>query len=99
DMQMPDMDGADVARAIKADETLKATRLVLMTSLGQRGDAREMEAIGFSAYLVKPTRQSDLFDSLSTVLARNAIGPTKPHIVTRHALREMRRGAVRILLA
>ncbi len=99
DMQMPDMDGADVARAIKADETLKGTRLVLMTSLGQRGDAREMEAIGFSAYLVKPTRQSDLFDSLSTVLARTAIGPTRPHIVTRHALREMRRGAVRILLA
>jgi PAS domain S-box-containing protein len=99
DMQMPDMDGADVARAIKADETLRRTRLVLMTSLGQRGDAREMEAIGFAAYLVKPTRQSDLFDSLSTVLARAAMEPARQRIVTRHAIREMRRGAVRILLA
>ncbi len=99
DMQMPDMDGADVARVIKADETLKRTRLVLMTSLGQRGDARQMEEIGFSAYLVKPTRQSDLFDSLSTVLARSGLSQPKARIVTRHAVREMRRGSVRILLA
>ena len=99
DMQMPDMDGADVARAIKADATLKQTRLVLMTSVGQRGDARQMEEIGFSAYLVKPARQSDLFDSLSAVLAQSAISPAKQRIVTRHVVREMRRGAVRILLA
>ncbi len=99
DMQMPDMDGADVARAIKADESLKHTRLVLMTSVGQRGDAREMEEIGFSAYLVKPARQSDLFDSLSAVLARSTVSHAKQRIVTRHVVREMRRGAVRILLA
>ncbi len=99
DMQMPDMDGTDVARAIKADDTLKDIRLVLLTSLGQRGDARQMEEIGFSAYLMKPARQSDLFDSLSTVLAGSQLGRGARHIVTRHAVREMRRGAVRILLA
>ena len=99
DMQMPDMDGADVARAIKADETLKDTRLVLLTSLGQRGDARQMEEIGFSAYLMKPARQSDLFDSLSAVLAGVPVSRGARHIVTRHAVREMRRGAIRILLA
>ena len=99
DMQMPDMDGAGLARAIKADESLKHTRLVLMTSLGRRGDARQMEEIGFAAYLVKPARQSDLFDSLSTVLTRGLASNTAQRIVTRHAVREMRRGAVRILLA
>ena len=99
DMQMPDMDGADVARAIKADETLKHTRLVLMTSVGHRGDAREMQELGFSAYLVKPARQSDLFDSLSAVLARSEVSHAKQRIVTRHVVREMRRAAVRILLA
>ena len=99
DMQMPDMDGADLARAIKADESLKHTRLLLMTSLGQRGDARQMEEIGFAAYVVKPARQSDLHDSLATVLATSPISHGTRHIVTRHAVREMRRGAVRILLA
>jgi len=69
DMQLPGMDGAALAQAIKADDTLQPTRLVLMTSLGQRGDAGRMEQIGFAGYLTKPTRQSDLFGCLSLVLA------------------------------
>jgi two-component system sensor histidine kinase/response regulator len=99
DMQMPDMDGADLARAIKADETLDRTHLLLMTSVGQRGDARHMEEIGFAAYLVKPTRQSDLFDSLAAVLARSPSDGASQRIVTRHAVHEMRRSGRRILLA
>ena len=96
DLQMPGMDGADLARAIKADPKLKDTRLVLMSSHGQRGDARRMGEIGFSAYLTKPARQSDLFDSLSAVMAGTVI--TQP-IITRHVIREMHRNSTRILLA
>ena len=99
DMQMPGMDGADLARAIKADRDLAQTRLVLMTSMGERGDARQMEEMGFAAYLVKPVRQSDLFDSLSAVLAGKALARPEQPIITRHTIREMRRSAVRILLA
>ncbi len=98
DMQMPGMDGADLAQSIKADEDLKDTRLVLMSSLGQRGDAKRMEEVGFSAYLTKPARQSDLFNSLSAVLS-DTVASQRPTIITRHKIREMRRGAVRILLA
>jgi PAS domain S-box-containing protein len=99
DMQMPGMDGASLARAIKSDEALAVTRLVLMTSMGERGDARQMEEMGFAAYFVKPVRQSDLFDSLSAVLAgKPLVHPDQP-IITRHTIREMRRGSVRILLA
>ena len=99
DMQMPGMDGEDLARAIKSDETLAQTVLVLMTSIGTRGDARHMADLGFAAYLVKPARQSDLFDCLAAVLAgASAAQPVRP-IVTRHAIREMRRGSIRILLA
>jgi CheY-like chemotaxis protein/HPt (histidine-containing phosphotransfer) domain-containing protein len=49
--------------------------------------------------VVKPARQSDLYDSLATVLATSPVSRGTRHIVTRHAVREMRRGAVRILLA
>ena len=98
DMQMPGMDGAELARLIKADETLKDTRLVLMSSLGQRGDAKRMEEIGFSAYLTKPARQSELFGCLSAVLTGGTAARQVTPIVTRHTIREMRRGAVRILL-
>ena len=99
DMQMPGMDGEELARAIKADEKLKDTRLVLMTSLGLRGDAKRMEEIGISAYLTKPARQSDIFDSLSAVLAGETITLPAPPLITHHTIREMKRGAVRILLA
>jgi PAS domain S-box-containing protein len=99
DMQMPGMDGEDLARAIKADGALTNTILVLMTSIGQRGDARRMEELGFAGYLVKPARQSDLFDCLAVVMAgTGASRPVRP-IVTRHAIREYRRGALRVLLA
>jgi len=99
DMQMPGMDGAALARAVKSDETLRDIRLVLMTSLGQRGDTKRMHEIGFAAYLVKPTRQSDLYDCLATVLSCHDERQAAPPIVTRHSVRELYRGVARILLA
>jgi len=99
DMQMPDMDGAALGRIIKADEKLKDTHLVLCSSLGQRGDARRMQEIGFAAYLVKPVRHSEILDCLSAVLAGTDAAEQAQPIVTRHTIREIRRGAVRILLA
>jgi CheY-like chemotaxis protein/HPt (histidine-containing phosphotransfer) domain-containing protein len=99
DMHMPAMDGAALGRAIKADEALKATHLALLSSLGQRGDARRMEEVGFAAYLTKPVRQSELFDCLTAVLTGTPPSLRTPPLVTRHRIREMRRGAIRILLA
>jgi len=97
DMQMPGMDGEELGRIIKADPSLSSTKLVLMTSLGQRGDAQRLREVGFEAYLTKPVRQSDLFDSLSMVL--NAEAQSKMPLVTQHSLREWRRWKGRVLLA
>jgi len=98
-MQMPGMDGATLGRIIKADEKLRDTRLVLCSSLGQRGDAKRMQEIGFAAYLIKPVRHSEILDCLSAVLAGTDAAQHAQPIVTRHTIREMRRGGVRILLA
>lgn len=98
DMQMPGMDGAAIGRAIHSDERLSGTLMVLLSSLGERGDARRFAEIGFAGYLVKPVRQADLFNVLSEVLGSR----TTPLIVTRHSAREIRRGVMegnwRILL-
>jgi len=99
DMQMPGMDGAALARVIKIDEKLKDTRLVLCSSLGQRGDAKRMQEIGFAAYLIKPVRHGEIVDCLSAVMAGTAATEPERFLVTRHTIREMRRGVVRILLA
>ena len=42
----------------------------MMTSMGSRGDAGRLEALGFAAYLTKPVKQSQLFDCLMVVLNR-----------------------------
>jgi len=100
DMQMPGMDGESLGKAIKADPLLKDTLLIMMTSMGKRGDARRLHAVGFSAYLTKPVKQSQLFDCLSTVLGRS-IHPgaaEEAAMVTRHTLNEAQRRKTRILL-
>lgn len=90
DMQMPGMDGEAVGCAIKADNRLADTRMVMLTSLGIRGDARRFEEIGFSAYATKPIRHHELKVVLSLALAdRDHPAMTSPPIVTRYTAREV----------
>ena len=55
--------------------------------------------IGFTAFLTKPARQSELFGCLSAVLAGTGASRPAAPTVTPHTVREMRRASVRILLA
>ena len=68
DMHMPGMDGETMGIAIKADASLTHIPLIMMTSLTQQGDAQNFEKIGFAAYLIKPVRDADLFDTITSVL-------------------------------
>ena len=101
DMQMPEMDGETLGQKIKQDPDLKSTILVMMTSLGQRGDARQLEEIDFAAYLTKPVKQSQLYNCLATVTGmQKQVAKEQPvKIVTRHSLSEDQKRRVRILLA
>jgi CheY-like chemotaxis protein/HPt (histidine-containing phosphotransfer) domain-containing protein len=104
DMQMPDMDGKTLGLAIKADERLADIRMVMLTSLGMRGDARLFQEIGFAAYVTKPVRQQELKGVLSLALTeRDATEPMPRPIATRHMARETQNlfsgRTARILLA
>jgi signal transduction histidine kinase/CheY-like chemotaxis protein len=92
DTQMPGMDGPEVARQIKADPAISATRLVLLTSLGRRGDAKAAQEAGIAAYLTKPIRQSQVYECLSLVLGISSTADfpvqSSTPIITRHSLTE-----------
>jgi PAS domain S-box-containing protein len=98
DMLMPEMDGAELGRRIKADAALRNSILVMLTSQGLRGDAVAMKRVGYAAYLTKPVRPSLLFDCLLTVLSRGHGTAVAPPLVTNHSL-SARRRQLRILLA
>ena len=101
DQQMPVMDGRELGRLIKADPVLKSTLMVMVTSIGLRGDATALEEIGFVGYLAKPVRQSQLYDCIALVLAKDSgVAPTEKNaMVTRYTLAESAKLKFRILLA
>jgi signal transduction histidine kinase/DNA-binding response OmpR family regulator len=84
DMQMPEMDGMTLAKAIKSDPAISATRLIILTSMGYMHSQNELKAAGVDAYLVKPVKQSRLFDCLVNVLGRAAA----EHVFTAPAANE-----------
>jgi PAS domain S-box-containing protein len=97
DMQMPHMNGEVLGTLVKSDPELKATKLVMVTSMGQRGDAHRLEEIGFAGYLVKPIREAQLYQMISLILNSNGDDAVPLRIVTRHVVAESR--SARILLA
>ncbi|HLA82188.1 MAG TPA: PAS domain S-box protein, partial [Thermoleophilia bacterium] len=101
DMQMPEMDGETLGRMIRDDHSLDETALVMMTSVGSRGDAARLHRAGFAAYLSKPVKQSQLFDCLVTVLHRETSSSisSEERIVTRHSLADQAKRRTRLLLA
>src|SRR5262249_40116041 len=78
DFQMPGMDGLELARHIKADPALAGVKLIMLTSLGVRGQREQARAAGIEGYLVKPVRLSQLYDCLATVMAATEPLPSAP---------------------
>ncbi|HYM34232.1 MAG TPA: response regulator, partial [Steroidobacteraceae bacterium] len=89
DQHMPGFDGAKLGAVLGTDPRYKSMRLVLLTSMGRRGDARRFADLGFAAYLLKPATQRDLSDCLTLLLNSPQKSSSAP-IITRHQLRANR---------
>jgi PAS domain S-box-containing protein len=101
DMQMPGMDGEQTLQAIKASSVGQDAEVIILTSMGQRGDAKHLQELGCAGYLVKPVRQRQLVEVIGMVLGRKerALTDREPKLVTRHTLSEQKRQQTQILLA
>ncbi len=98
DMQMPGMDGLMLALVIKADPNLASIRLIILSSVLQRTQdyAQQVE---IDAYLTKPVRQSQLYDSIAVAMSR-AAQPDAPSLVTSYPTAKTQTTVqVKILLA
>jgi signal transduction histidine kinase/CheY-like chemotaxis protein len=70
DYQMPEMDGATLAAAIRADPLLSEIVLIMLTSVGRRSEVRHMQGASIDACLLKPVRQSQLLNTLAATWAK-----------------------------
>jgi two-component system, sensor histidine kinase and response regulator len=75
DLNMPGMDGIELAGLLKADAATASMTLFLLSSSGERMSSAESHLRGFAASLTKPVRQSELFDCMITSLSLEPPAP------------------------
>jgi PAS domain S-box-containing protein len=68
DIGLPGMNGYEVARKLRADAGLEATRLIALTGWGSEEDQRKSRAAGFDAHLTKPVEPSAVDEVLARLL-------------------------------
>jgi PAS domain S-box-containing protein len=99
DMQMPHMNGLELAQAIKADADLTPVRLVLLSSGRQCDEERSALEAGIAAYVTKPVHQSQLYDTIVTVMS-TVSGPQPQGQASHQSLAVIgAEGKLRVLLA
>ncbi len=65
DYKLPDKNGIEIANQIFSDQSIKDTKLILLTAFDSPGLGKQAIANGFNAYLTKPIRRSSLLDALT----------------------------------
>ncbi|MFH1117844.1 MAG: response regulator [Pseudomonadota bacterium] len=98
DYMMPKMNGFELAERIHKDPGMQGGKIIMLTSGGGRGDANRCTELGIAAYLMKPVKQSDLFDAIVMSLKSDHPAGGRRPLVTRHTVREAKR-RLNILLA
>ena len=82
DIGLPEMDGYEVARKLRASETLKTIKLIALTGYGQADDARRAYEAGFDLHVVKPVDPERLADAVASVVGGGATLSAPPSTLT-----------------
>jgi two-component system, sensor histidine kinase and response regulator len=90
DYNMPGIDGLSLAGMIKSDPFLAGTRLIMISSVGIRGDGKKARETGISGYLTKPIRRDVLYESIAAVMGYVDAG-AEGTLVTRYTVGKARR--------
>jgi signal transduction histidine kinase/DNA-binding response OmpR family regulator len=87
DWRMPDEDGMEFGRALRAGSGADPLPLVLISYAAARGDAQKAREAGFDAFLVKPIPVDILGGTLRLLRRKDAA--KRPQLITRHLVEEM----------
>ncbi len=93
-------DGKSLYGKIKASPRLQDLKLIILISVGRRGDAEYFEKLGFAAYLHKPVKQTQLLECLRRVTGNpvNEMNDSTTQIITNYSISESNDRRIRILL-
>ncbi len=87
------------AHNVRQIPMLRDLKLVVMTTIGQKGDAFKLQQVNVDAYLSKPIKQSMLYDCLQLLFGQSSgEQPQQQPILTRHSIIEDRKKRAKILL-
>jgi two-component system sensor histidine kinase/response regulator len=98
DAMMPEMDGFALAEQIQQHPELARATVMMLSSAGQPGSSVRRRELGIAAYLTKPIKQSELLNSILTILDTSAVVGRAPAVSPPPQLPELRR-PLHILLA
>jgi signal transduction histidine kinase/DNA-binding response OmpR family regulator len=70
DWKMPDLEGVEVSRRIRANPKLKQIPIILMTDFGNDEVIMQAKAAGVNAFLIKPVKQSLMADAILEVFGQ-----------------------------
>jgi signal transduction histidine kinase/CheY-like chemotaxis protein/HPt (histidine-containing phosphotransfer) domain-containing protein len=90
--------GLDLARAIRADASIPAPRLIALTPVGAKPEVDADESLSISAHLAKPVRKAELHGALREALCRGGVGAPAARLAP-SAASETRGPRLRVLLA
>ncbi len=68
DVMMPGRSGFEVLKAVRADETIAGTRILMLTARGRDTDRAKGEALGANGYVVKPFSTRELAEQVREML-------------------------------
>jgi len=89
DMQMPEMDGMQLAQQLQADAHFKPVKLIMMTSINNDENNQYYADHGFSAFFHKPTTASDLLNALRVIISDGEIMHQAKPLITHDYLQTL----------
>ncbi len=100
DMNMPGMDGLQLARAIQANPAIRDVRMIMLSSVYDAGNADERREAGILRSIPKPVRQSELFEVVRGVLrSQSGEGENLRQVLVPDGMVTVARLTGRVLLA